>query len=116
MSKLHTYIVGDGNISNIYDKIKKLLEGNNVRIDEISNPRLVNKISFYKKRDMSNPFIRIVWQVEAENRNIEIWTGDRVELKGTRELLIKHKSREYKKVLTNFFVVNRLPKENPVTH
>lgn len=114
MKKLHDYVVSEANIASVYDKIKKLLEGNNTRIDEITNLRLVSEVRFLKKSGLKNACVKIDWNVENSTRTILIVSGDKVEFLGTRSVCIKHKTEGIPRT-TLFYVVQKLSEENPVT-
>lgn len=116
MKKLHDYVVSEANIASIYDKMKKLLEGTNTRIDEITNLRLVSEVRFLKKGDLKNACIKIDWNVEGSTRTILVTSLDKVEFLGTRSVCIKHKTEGILRT-TLFYVVQKqiIPEENPET-
>ncbi len=114
MKKLHNYVVSEANIASIYDKLKKLLEGANTRIDEITNLRLVNEVRFLKKSDLKSTCIKIDWVVENTTKTILVTALDKVEFLGTRSVCIKHKTEGILRT-TLFYVVQKLPEENPET-
>lgn len=103
MKNLHLYRVSDANIAAVYGKLMKLLNGSTTRIDEITSLKIIDGVHFFKKRDFSSACIEIGWYALTPN-TINIYSGDIVEFKGSRTVIIKYKNKGVPQKIT-FYVV-----------